>query len=122
MTGVIHESTAGDAVALSWFKGSHSSGPDGETCVEIVHAPSAVHVRDSTNADGPTFAVGSQAWGAFVMYGAEARRFRRSAPAVRASVLYVPAVTFEYEYSWWRRDDMRQAWWGRARDPGRCSG
>ncbi|MFJ4272865.1 DUF397 domain-containing protein [Streptomyces coelicoflavus] len=34
--------------------------------------PGAVHVRDSKNADGPTFAVGSQAWGAFVMYGAGA--------------------------------------------------
>ncbi|WP_328562992.1 DUF397 domain-containing protein [Streptomyces coelicoflavus] len=66
------KSRAGDAIALAWFKSSYSDGPDGETCVEIARAPGAVHVRDSKNDDGPTFAVGSQAWGAFVMYGAEA--------------------------------------------------
>ncbi|MEU4984192.1 DUF397 domain-containing protein [Streptomyces sp. NPDC021969] len=69
---MIRESTAGTALELAWFKSSYSSGPDGETCVEIAHAPGAVHVRDSKNADGPTFVVSSQAWGAFVTYGAEA--------------------------------------------------
>ncbi|MFJ7773307.1 DUF397 domain-containing protein [Streptomyces sp. NPDC097107] len=56
---------------LAWFKSSYSDGPDGETCVEIAHAPGVVHVRDSEDADVPSSVVGSQAWGAFVTYGAD---------------------------------------------------
>lgn len=56
---------------LAWFKSSYSDGPDGDTCVEIAHAPGAVHVRDSKAVDGPRFAVGGAAWVAFVTYSAE---------------------------------------------------
>ncbi|MFD4261538.1 DUF397 domain-containing protein [Streptomyces sp. NPDC058534] len=69
---MIRETAASDAPELAWFKSSYSDGPDGDTCVEIAHAPGAVHVRDSKDSDGPSFVVGSQAWGAFVTYGAEA--------------------------------------------------
>ncbi|MFB7655770.1 MULTISPECIES: DUF397 domain-containing protein [unclassified Streptomyces] len=63
---MIRKSTAGDASELAWFKSSYSDGPDGDTCVEIAHAPGAVHIRDSKIADGPRFAVGGAAWVAFM--------------------------------------------------------
>ncbi|WP_399889857.1 DUF397 domain-containing protein [Streptomyces sp. BBFR51] len=69
---MIRKLTAGDTLELAWFKSSYSSGPDGDTCVEIAQAPGAVHVRDSKIADGPRFAVGGAAWAAFVTYSAEA--------------------------------------------------
>ncbi|MBE4739490.1 DUF397 domain-containing protein [Streptomyces caniscabiei] len=52
---------------LAWFKSSHSSGGDGD-CVEVAAAPSAVHVRDSKNADGPQLILSSGAWADFIPY------------------------------------------------------
>lgn len=58
---------------LAWFKSSYSGNTGGE-CVEVAYdwrpevaaCPHAVHVRDSKVTGGPTFAVGADAWAAFV--------------------------------------------------------
>ncbi|MEV7269977.1 DUF397 domain-containing protein [Streptomyces bacillaris] len=58
-------------VAYNWQKSSHSSDEGGQ-CVEIAAHPAAVHVRDSKDIEGPTFAVAPQAWSAFATYAATA--------------------------------------------------
>ncbi|MFE1511730.1 MULTISPECIES: DUF397 domain-containing protein [unclassified Streptomyces] len=50
---------------LDWFKSSYS-GSQGDSCVEVAHAPGAVHVRDSKTQDGPRFAVSAAAWHDFL--------------------------------------------------------
>ena len=56
----------------AWFKSSYSSGPDGDSCVEIAIAPDAgtVHVRDSKDVAGPRLALTPAAWAGFVAYAA----------------------------------------------------
>ncbi|MDQ1038140.1 hypothetical protein QFZ75_004556 [Streptomyces sp. V3I8] len=51
---------------LRWFKSSYSSGPEVDDCVEIAKAPTAVHVRDSKNAEGPRLMLAREAWASFV--------------------------------------------------------
>ena len=65
---MIRKPSMGDASGLAWFKSSYSSGPDGDSCVEIAIAPSAVHVRDSKNVGGPQLALAPEAWAGFVAY------------------------------------------------------
>ncbi|WP_405856480.1 DUF397 domain-containing protein [Streptomyces sp. NBC_00090] len=50
---------------LAWFKSSYSGG-EGGNCVEVAAHPTAVHIRDSKNPDGPQLAVAPTAWAAFV--------------------------------------------------------
>ena len=52
----------------AWFKSSYSSGPDGDSCVEIAIAPDAgtVHVRDSKHPEGPRLALAPEAWSEFL--------------------------------------------------------
>jgi len=52
---------------LAWFKSSYSSGSEGDSCVEVAHTPTAIHIRDSKNppATGPTFHVTPSAWAVF---------------------------------------------------------
>ena len=90
---MIRKSTAGDASELAWFKSSYSSGPDGDSCVEvaldwskssyssgsegdscveIAVAPRTIHVRDSKHTAGPQLALAPQAWADFVTYASEA--------------------------------------------------
>ncbi|MFF9347793.1 DUF397 domain-containing protein [Streptomyces sp. NPDC014734] len=52
---------------LAWFKSSYS-GSQGDSCVEIAVAETAVHVRDSKDLDRPAFAVGRAEWVPFVRY------------------------------------------------------
>ncbi|WP_431959472.1 DUF397 domain-containing protein [Actinacidiphila sp. bgisy160] len=52
---------------LAWFKSSHS-GSEGGDCVEVAHAPGAVHVRDSKDPAGPALAFTDEAWTAFVAF------------------------------------------------------
>ncbi|MEU2179590.1 DUF397 domain-containing protein [Streptomyces thermolilacinus] len=52
-------------VGYTWHKSSHSSGSGGE-CVEVAACSHAVHVRDSKNPDGGSFAVNPAAWAAFL--------------------------------------------------------
>ncbi|GAA1373931.1 DUF397 domain-containing protein [Streptomyces beijiangensis] len=52
-------------VAYDWRKSSYS-GSEGGQCVEVAAHPTAVHIRDSKNPDGPHFTVSPAAWSAFV--------------------------------------------------------
>ncbi|MFH9422864.1 DUF397 domain-containing protein [Streptomyces sp. NPDC017529] len=52
---------------LSWHKSSYSSG-DGDSCVEIATSPSAVHIRDSKDRQGPRLIIPADAWNAFLSY------------------------------------------------------
>ncbi|MGX1132516.1 hypothetical protein RKD49_004706 [Streptomyces glaucescens] len=65
---MIGEPTAGDVSDLAWFKSSYSGGTDGESCVEIAHAPGAIHVRDSKSPGGPQLAIPPAAWAGFLSY------------------------------------------------------
>lgn len=53
------------STALEWFKSSYSSG-EGGACLEIAAHPTAVHIRDSKNPEGPHFTVAPDAWTAFL--------------------------------------------------------
>lgn len=66
---MIRKSPAGDASELAWFKSSYSSGPDGDSCVEVATTPATIHVRDSKYRDvGPRLALAPGAWAEFVVY------------------------------------------------------
>ncbi|MEU2333428.1 DUF397 domain-containing protein [Streptomyces sp. NPDC013172] len=91
---MIHQTSAGDAsnlawfkssysdgpegdscveVALAWFKSSYSDGTNGESCLEIAPTPTTIHIRDSKHthtpaAPGPRLALAPSAWAAFVSY------------------------------------------------------
>ncbi|MEU6535423.1 DUF397 domain-containing protein [Streptomyces sp. NPDC047000] len=68
---MIWEASTGNASEPTWFKSSYSSGPDGESCVEIATAPGTVHVRDSKHTEvGPRLALSHQTWTDFVPYAA----------------------------------------------------
>lgn len=56
---------------MAWFKSSYSSGPDGDSCVEIAIGPetATIHVRDSKHAtQGPRLALTPEAWSDFVAF------------------------------------------------------
>ncbi|MFJ9680827.1 DUF397 domain-containing protein [Streptomyces sp. NPDC101194] len=59
-------------VAYEWRKSSYS-GSEGGQCVEIAAHPSAVHVRDSKNPEGPTLTVAPTTWTAFAGFAAGRR-------------------------------------------------
>ena len=66
---MIRKPTAGDASELAWFKSSYSSGPDGDSCVEVATTPGTIHVRDSKYRDAsPRLALAPEAWADFVAY------------------------------------------------------
>ncbi|MFG2330086.1 DUF397 domain-containing protein [Streptomyces sp. NPDC048604] len=52
-------------VAFDWRNSSYSDSSGG-SCVEVATCPHSVHLRDSKVPHGPTFAVASDAWSAFV--------------------------------------------------------
>ncbi|WP_369036811.1 DUF397 domain-containing protein [Streptomyces adonidis] len=60
------------ASGLAWFKSSHSSGSEGDSCVEIATTPATIHVRDSKQhiEAGPRLAFTPAAWAAFVPHSA----------------------------------------------------
>ncbi|MBZ4019390.1 DUF397 domain-containing protein [Streptomyces purpurogeneiscleroticus] len=61
--------------ALTWFKSSYST-EQGGNCVEVAATPTAIHIRDSKDPDGPQLAVSPAAWSAFT---ARVRRAPRGA-------------------------------------------
>ncbi|MER6620088.1 DUF397 domain-containing protein [Streptomyces sp. NPDC000931] len=65
---MIRETAAGDASELAWFKSSYSGGTDGESCVELVVTPGAVHVRDSKDTAGPRLTFTPDTWARFAPY------------------------------------------------------
>ncbi|QOV36759.1 DUF397 domain-containing protein [Streptomyces ferrugineus] len=53
---------------LRWFKSSYSSDSGGE-CLEVARCPqtpTAIHIRDSKNPDGPNLTVSGHAWAHFI--------------------------------------------------------
>ncbi|TPQ20368.1 DUF397 domain-containing protein [Streptomyces sporangiiformans] len=52
-------------VACTWRKSSYSS-EQGGACIEVATHPSAIHIRDSKNPDGPTFTVAPATWTSFL--------------------------------------------------------
>ncbi|MFJ4503976.1 DUF397 domain-containing protein [Streptomyces sp. NPDC088864] len=54
-------------VAYDWKKSSYS-GSEGGQCVEVAAHPSAVHVRDSKNPEGPTLTLAPGTWTAFAAH------------------------------------------------------
>ncbi|MFB7238617.1 MULTISPECIES: DUF397 domain-containing protein [unclassified Streptomyces] len=52
---------------LHWRKSSYSDDSGGN-CLEVATSPHAVHLRDSKQSDGPTFAVEPVAWSVFVAW------------------------------------------------------
>ncbi|MET9348680.1 DUF397 domain-containing protein [Streptomyces termitum] len=67
---MIRKPSVEDASELAWFKSSYSSGPDGDTCVEVASTPATIHVRDSKCLGGPQLAMAPTAWAEFVSYAA----------------------------------------------------
>ncbi|WP_411141641.1 DUF397 domain-containing protein [Streptomyces sp. x-80] len=61
---------AGDTAEPAWFKSSHSSGPEIDSCVEVATTPGTVHVRDSKDTQGPSLGFTPNAWAVFVTYTA----------------------------------------------------
>ncbi|MFE3906885.1 DUF397 domain-containing protein [Streptomyces sp. NPDC059153] len=59
-------------IAYDWRKSSYS-GSEGGQCVEVAAHPTAVHVRDSKNPDGPTLTVAPTTWTAFAGFAADRR-------------------------------------------------
>ncbi len=55
--------------ALHWTRSSYSS-EEGGLCVEVATSPSAVHVRDSKDPDGPALTFTPHAWAAFTAFAA----------------------------------------------------
>ncbi|WP_078624631.1 DUF397 domain-containing protein [Streptomyces monomycini] len=51
---------------LVWVKSSYSND-DGADCVEISATPTAIHVRDSKDPQGPQLAFGTAAWSDFLL-------------------------------------------------------
>ncbi|MFE9771286.1 DUF397 domain-containing protein [Streptomyces sp. NPDC005931] len=69
---MIRKASAGDASEPAWFKSSYSSGPDGDSCVEVATTPGTVHVRDSKYRDaGPRLVLAPEAWADFVAYASD---------------------------------------------------
>jgi hypothetical protein len=52
-------------VAYDWRKSSYSSN-EGGNCVEVAAHPSAVHIRDSKNPDGPILSISPATWSSFI--------------------------------------------------------
>ncbi|MEV6264806.1 DUF397 domain-containing protein [Streptomyces sp. NPDC051784] len=59
-----------NTTGLTWFKSSYSGG-DGDSCIEVAVAPTAVHVRDSKVEEGPRLSLAPASWTRFVAYAAE---------------------------------------------------
>ncbi|MEU6229468.1 DUF397 domain-containing protein [Streptomyces sp. NPDC047042] len=69
---MIRETSAKDAAELAWFKSSHSSGPDGDSCVEIATTPKTIHVRDSKHIEnGPRLGFTPSAWAGFIPHASK---------------------------------------------------
>ncbi|MDB1088374.1 DUF397 domain-containing protein [Streptomyces sp. ACA25] len=63
------EPLTGNDTGLLWIRSTYSSN-DGPECVEVAAAGGVVHVRDSKDKCGPRFAVGTEAWTAFLAHTA----------------------------------------------------
>ncbi|WP_309030374.1 DUF397 domain-containing protein [Streptomyces alfalfae] len=57
--------------AMTWFKSSYS-GDEGGQCVEVATHPTAIHIRDSKNPEGPALTVTPEAWTSFLTVSTQA--------------------------------------------------
>ncbi|MCQ4044336.1 DUF397 domain-containing protein [Streptantibioticus rubrisoli] len=57
-------------VALDWRKSSYSGSNAGQ-CVEVAACPTAIHVRDSKDPEGPALTFAPAEWSAFLRLAAE---------------------------------------------------
>jgi len=55
-------------VALGWLRSSYSDSSEAGDCVEIAPTPTAIHLRDSKNPQGPCLTVTPTTWAAFLPY------------------------------------------------------
>ncbi|MGW8790706.1 DUF397 domain-containing protein [Streptomyces althioticus] len=65
---MMRKAAAGDISEPKWFKSSYSSGPDGDSCVEVAITPRTVHIRDSKTPAGARLALTPTAWTRFLAY------------------------------------------------------
>lgn len=66
MTGYAHTD---EKTGLTWRKSSYSGGEQSQ-CVEVAETPSAIHVRDSKDPDGPALALGRAEFSLFLQFAA----------------------------------------------------
>ncbi|MEU7485376.1 DUF397 domain-containing protein [Streptomyces sp. NPDC042319] len=57
------------SAAPHWFKSSYST-EQGGNCVEVAVAPTAIHIRDSKDSDGPHLSVTPATWANFTAFAA----------------------------------------------------
>jgi hypothetical protein len=58
-----------EKTGLAWRKSSYSGGDQGQ-CVEVAETPSAIHVRDSKDPDGPSLTLGRAEFSSFLHFAA----------------------------------------------------
>lgn len=68
---MIRKASVEDASAMVWFKSSYSDSSNPSDCVEVAHAPSTIHVRDSKDTAGPRLQLSPVAWADFVTYASQ---------------------------------------------------
>lgn len=56
-------------IAYAWRKSSYS-GSQGGDCIEVAAHPTAIHVRDSKDPEGPALTFTPSAWAAFAAFAA----------------------------------------------------
>lgn len=55
---------------LTWRKSSYSGGEQGQ-CVEVAETPSAIHVRDTRDPDGPSLTLTLAGFSALTQFASE---------------------------------------------------
>jgi hypothetical protein len=68
---MIRDAPSREASDLRWSKSTYSSGPDGDSCVELATSPGTIHVRDSKDTAGPHLAFSPTTWAAFLPHAAK---------------------------------------------------
>ncbi|MET8241244.1 DUF397 domain-containing protein [Streptomyces sp. NPDC005245] len=66
----MHASPSTGFTELAWFKSSYSGGEGGE-CIEVAHAPTHVHVRDSKDMARTGLAVSPDSWSRFLRFAVQ---------------------------------------------------
>lgn len=59
-----------EKTGLIWRKSSYSGGEQGQ-CVEVTEMPSAIHVRDTKDPDGPSLILTAAGFSAFTQFASE---------------------------------------------------
>ncbi|MFD3714923.1 DUF397 domain-containing protein [Streptomyces sp. NPDC058677] len=59
-----------EKTGLTWRKSSYSGGEQGQ-CVEVAETPSAIHIRDTKDPDGPSLTLTPAGFNAFTRFASE---------------------------------------------------